>query len=169
MNNLSFSDWVQITTSIAVLIGLGLVIWELQQSREITQAQLISDGYANMTQQSTAFIGEDAALAMAKSCTQPDNLTTEDLVVLHWVYFEILSRTRRSLSIGESTAFYEETWRRWAGVNFRFMFRTEHARWWWRNTNETWEPELVEVGNKVLDELGPANCAEHYSNFRQLK
>jgi hypothetical protein len=27
-------DWVQIATGVAVLIGLGLVVWELRQARE---------------------------------------------------------------------------------------------------------------------------------------
>ena len=40
------TDWLQIITSVVVIAGLGLVFWELQQARELTQAQLTSEGRA---------------------------------------------------------------------------------------------------------------------------
>ena len=43
MNYQSLSNWIQIVTGIAILVGLGLVVLELRQSRDIALAQLSSD------------------------------------------------------------------------------------------------------------------------------
>jgi hypothetical protein len=38
-------DWIQITTGVALVLGLGLVGVELAQSRDVAEAQLNSDGF----------------------------------------------------------------------------------------------------------------------------
>jgi hypothetical protein len=35
MNKLSVSDWIQITTGLTVLAGVALVVWELNQTRNL--------------------------------------------------------------------------------------------------------------------------------------
>ena len=52
--------WVQITTTISILIGLGLVIWELQQVKTLARAQLTSDSIAIYNDIRTAILGEQA-------------------------------------------------------------------------------------------------------------
>lgn len=45
MNHQSFNNLVQLLTSIAVLIGLALVIYELNQTKTLVMTQMISDGF----------------------------------------------------------------------------------------------------------------------------
>ena len=59
--------WIQIATSLAVVIGLALVIWELQQNREATQSQLTTEGLHMMNQFHTSVLGEHPADVLAKS------------------------------------------------------------------------------------------------------
>ena len=45
MNAQAIANWVQIITSVAVLVGLGLVVFELNQTRTLVKTQLTSDGF----------------------------------------------------------------------------------------------------------------------------
>ena len=62
MDSEKLSDWVQIITGFAIVLGLGLVIWELQQSREATMAQLTNEGFAQVGQQNATVMGGDIYL-----------------------------------------------------------------------------------------------------------
>ena len=55
-----FLNWIQIATGIGVLIGLILVIFELQQTQAISLAQLTSDGADQVQKQSLVWISEAA-------------------------------------------------------------------------------------------------------------
>ena len=47
MDTQKVAHWVQIATGAAMLVGIGLVVWELEQSKDVAMAQLTSDGYNN--------------------------------------------------------------------------------------------------------------------------
>ena len=40
-------DWIQITSNIAIMIGLGVVIYELNQNYIHARVQLLNDDYIN--------------------------------------------------------------------------------------------------------------------------
>ena len=53
--------WIQLTTAFAVLVGIGLVVWELQQVRTLTRAQLTNDMFSITAGNHAAMLGENAA------------------------------------------------------------------------------------------------------------
>jgi len=67
MDAQKLNTWVQVVTSLAIVIGLALVILELQQSREIARAQISSDSFALGAVHNTAMFGEQAAAVKAKA------------------------------------------------------------------------------------------------------
>ena len=70
MNNQTASIATQLITTIAVLIGLGFVIWELQQTRTLARAQLSSDGWAETSADKRVMLGENFADTFAKRCRE---------------------------------------------------------------------------------------------------
>ena len=84
----TLTNWIQLATGVAVLIGLGLVIWELQQTREIAVAQQVDDSMSRYSNQLQAMMGEESARSLAKACDEPDSLTTEDMIILGYYYNE---------------------------------------------------------------------------------
>ena len=51
-------DWLQITTNIGVVVGLILLIYELNQSRDLTRAQVIDSVYGAGVTRNLALLGE---------------------------------------------------------------------------------------------------------------
>ena len=78
MNSRSLSDWVQIVTAVAVIAGLGLVLWELRQAENLTRAQLSSEANLNFQQIQAAIIGDDYSETRARIFAD-SKLTDADL------------------------------------------------------------------------------------------
>ena len=68
MDNQIVSTRVQIITGLAVLVGLGLVILELQQTRTLARAQLTSDGWAEVFATQRSMLSENFNQTFAKAC-----------------------------------------------------------------------------------------------------
>jgi len=151
---------------VAVLAGLGLVVWELRQVREIAVAQLASDGFSTYSQRVQAMMGEDSAKAVAKACDEPDSLTTEDMVVLRLYYTEIVNNMRQVRNLQQASddlTFLD--WKQFS-VNFYLIFQTEYGRWWWKNSR--WlEPEILEVGDRFIEEQEVVSCSESFDSYRK--
>ena len=149
---------------VAVLFGLGLVVWELQQAREIAKIQSVSDAMAAYSQRVQAMMGEESAVAVARACDEPDSLTTEDMIVLAHFYTEVLNNMRWHFSLQEvSDDLAVFDWQRWS-ANFANIFATEYGRWWWQMGSR--EPEITEVGNRILADLDAPNCSEYFDTYR---
>ena len=159
------SHWFQIAASFGVVFGLSLVYWEIRQSYDITQAQLIDGVYSMMTEQNTASYGEQLHLIFEKACVSPDQLTTSDLFVLDAYFFDIINRLRRNITINDATGFYEdEPWRLYTG-NISGILRTHAGRYWWQRSRSWLEPDLVEVGDEIYSALGETDCGEREAGY----
>ena len=159
----TITNWTQVITGVAVLIGLGLVIWELQQTREIATAQQITNSFSAYSSQLQAMMGEESVKALAKACDHPDSLTTEDMIVLGYFYTDVINELRSALHQASNTDLAVFEWKQWTG-NFDTIFATEYGRWWWGN--QKWEPEIMEAGNAWLAEKPTRNCADEYASYR---
>jgi len=167
MNSQTITNWIQVSTMIAVLAGLGLVVWELRQVREIAIAQQASDGFAIYSQRIQAMMGERPARAVAKACDEPKSLTTEDMVVLDFYYTEVLNNMRQLRNLQQASddlALLD--WKQFT-ENFYRIFRTDYGRWWWSMSG--WlEPEILDAGDRFIDENEVISCSEHYDQYRRL-
>ena len=81
MNAQTLFNWTQIVTGVAVLLGLSLVVWELQQTRTLMRVQLLSEGVDAQLSNYRARLGENPAPILTKACFSPDELTPEETYV----------------------------------------------------------------------------------------
>jgi hypothetical protein len=82
MNSQAISHWLQIGANVGILIGLVLVALQIQQSTDIARAQIINDYYIADLQLELTMMGEQPQKAWTKAVFNPDDLTTEDAVVV---------------------------------------------------------------------------------------
>ena len=87
-------DWIQLFTLVAVLIGLGLVIYELRQAQMLTRAELAADGYGRLLDKYAFLIGESAAEAFTKNCRGED-LSESEMTQVDAFLRHILTRGQR--------------------------------------------------------------------------
>jgi hypothetical protein len=77
-----FSNWFQIISNVAIIIGLGLVAYELNQGKQIASGEFTRDNMARETSIKLAIMGEDPREALAKAALHPADLNESDVVAL---------------------------------------------------------------------------------------
>lgn len=165
MDSQKVADWVQIATGVALLVGLGLVVWELSQSRDVATAQLSSDGTDQYLQSVVVKMGENPAAAFVKACHDPQSLSDEDLVVLD-AYFTILATVPlRAYNITDISGLYEERWVDLARPVFPLILRSVSGRTWWANERRFYPPEIGSFVDSFAEGL-PSNNECWIANWR---
>ncbi len=143
---------LHIGTFLAVVAGMGLVVWEQQQTKELMRLQLSSDAFSLDIQYDAAFLGEDANSIEAKACTNPDTLNDAEKFLLTRHYGSLLQRIVRNSSIDDLGNLGAD-WERQSLFNFEAMFRTELGREFWKKVSTLCEKEnrVRIVGDNALE------------------
>lgn len=160
MDSQKISLWVQFLTGLAVLVGLALVIWELQQARELARAQLASDGWNEIMATARSSLSETFAVARHKSCVSPNELSDSEIQEM-LSYFHILRseavRMRGYSNIGS----YEVAWRELAKNNVGIILGHTVGRVQYELGKGFWWPWYEEMAEEMIsnDEVRP--CADY--------
>jgi hypothetical protein len=162
----TINNWVQTITGIAIVVGLALVVIELQQNRDAVSSQLSNDGFQIYTDFGTAMLGEDAADVIAKACETPSELTTADLVILDFFYSELERRTLRLKTLEERGGFYGDEWRTNKLGNWTMLFETSVGRAYWKLPIPR-DQEVQRVGDALLENWTLPDCTNLYGSWRK--
>ena len=162
MNSGTLNNWVQTITGLAIVLGLALVIWELQQNREATQSQLTTEGWHLINQTNTALLGESPADVLAKACDTPDALTTADFIILDYYFSEIINhRIFRLRSLARRGSFYADDYWKTAKIDqWYWIFSSPAGRAWWRTGVFSGNTELRAFGDDVLRNWTAKPCVD---------
>ncbi len=165
MKSATISNWIQTITGVGIVLGLGLVIWELQQSHEAASSELSSGYFELQNQGLTAVMGDNAAEAIAKSCENPEALNYAELVVLENYYIDLINSIERTKVLADRGRFYsDEVWRGLVGL-LTPMLRTSPGVGYWNSIARSWvDPEILEVGDEYLKKIS-RTCTEEYGDW----
>lgn len=86
MSAANVSNWLQAATFASVIIGLGLVVFELQQTKDLVRVQVAQETMSSLSQDIAAQYGDHAPQALARACFQPSQMTEEDMLVMHRIW-----------------------------------------------------------------------------------
>ena len=156
LNKTMKRDWLQITTNAAVVLGLILLIYELNQSRDLTRAQVVDSVYDAVVARNLALIGENPHEAIAKSVFRPEELTESDAVVLSQFYTALLVSWMRNKDdrgvgyFGQSREDFENVI-----ASEAYFLNTEPGRRWWAVTRSIVDPEIVAAVDGALSGMSP--------------
>ena len=66
-----FNNWFQIISNIAIIFGLSLVVYELNQSKQLALVQFINDDFDRLTATQLVMMSDDPREALAKAALRP--------------------------------------------------------------------------------------------------
>ena len=147
-------DWAQLITNIAIIAGLVLLIYELNQSRDLARAQVVDSLYGAAVDRNLAVLGESPEQALARSIFAPDEITQSDAVVLSQYYTALLVswlRNKDERGAGYFGRAYEEVIESEA-----YFLNTIPGRKWWDSIREFQDPQLSAAVDRALQNLSPA-------------
>lgn len=162
---------VQIGSTLAILVGLALVVWELKQTRDLATAQLISDTLITREQSNVSLMGENPMAAISKTCFEKASLTEEEFRIASIYLQTKLLESIRRIEIAETSALFDERdWKENAALEFSFIAQSEFGRWWWQMVRESYrpfQPELVAFGDETIEASPAPDCAVFYRAYQE--
>jgi hypothetical protein len=152
-----FSNWFQIISNVAIIFGLGLVVYELNQSKQLGSGQFISDNMVRETSIRLAMMGEDPREALAKASLHPADLNERDVVALD-AYYESIVLGWFNVMDSSQRAGIDSNLKEIVAFAVQNEFSTEPARRWLRawvagmDDNITFGTEIYEIVEKAVQD-----------------
>lgn len=152
MNSTNIDRLIQIATTAALLIGLGLVIWELQQAKSLAFVDVVHRNVDYITQGQMSVLGEDLSEVLAVACFEPDELDHAGAFVLDAYFMFNLNYVNRLL-VQVDVADYDTDWRLVSQQRVQTILSFPQGRRWLKHSN-AWilqKPELEEFVASMLE------------------
>ena len=166
MDKSRFMDWIQILTAGAVFIGILMVIFELQQTKELAKLQIVSDGWASQMEFHRAQLSENFSQVRAKACWEPETLTNAEVMEMSQYNNLLLAginRKREFESLGQTEV---NTWEDIALINLSTWLSTKVGRadYLTMDVNEDMQSEI----EKLISNNTIRDCREIYAGYLEL-
>jgi hypothetical protein len=151
-----FQHWFQLITNVAILFGLGLVVYELNQSKQLATGQFVIDNVARQASVQLAMMGEDPREALAKAALRPADLNERDVVALD-AYYDSIVLGWFSYRVYSQRAGIDAPWQETVAESAGRVFSSEPARRWLRawaaDQDDTFGTmEIVEIAEKAVQD-----------------
>jgi hypothetical protein len=124
-----FQNWFQIVSNVAIVIGLGLVVYELNQSKLVANGQMIDEHASRMSNRWHVMMGEDPRKALAKAALDPAELNEMDAVTLDAYYSDVVSGWA-NLYFTSGLLGVDRRWRQTVPLEARMVFSSTPGRRW---------------------------------------
>lgn len=164
LNDTQVNTLMHLLTTVAVVAGVGFVLWELQQNRELVMLEMFSEGTIANRATTVSFAGENPSVILAKACEGTEELSTEDHIVLNFIFNETMESISR-MRLLENGLYPVDAWQpNLLESRFSFIFSMPAGRAWWEARDTT--PAVKGPIDAYLASLGPPDCASQYANIK---
>lgn len=158
-----FAHWIQIVSGVVLIIGVVLVLVQLEQAERLTRAELATSFFSDQASQAAAVAGEEPMRTLALLCDPGAELTLADAHVIHALFLHRLQMGMNSgitsyvggFEDAESLEFTEDALR----DSLALVIATEQGRRWLEAVNP--DPRVLETArqspywNSDCGDLGP--------------
>lgn len=159
MKKLGIEIWVQMATGVAVIVGIALVIYELQQTRQIAFTEMAQEAMTEISLRETTIFGENSAETLAKACLSPADLTNADKMVLDSVFSVQLHFAIR-VKLLEDTGGNGTGWRRYTQLAVDYITAYPQGETWMEFGKDFWDQEFNETVTNAMASRGDMTCQD---------
>ena len=131
MDTKRLGAWGQFLGNLAIVAGIAIVIFELNQNKNLAYAELVTAQLSNIDDRFLTMQGEDPRGAFFKAEFCPDELTGDDVVTLSAYYESWVGEWLKMYRITQIAAF-DTPWREVVGFHVKTVFSNPLARRWLR-------------------------------------
>ena len=165
MKNNNWDGWLQISSTLTVLFGIALVVFELQQNSDLIELQIVKDDADKIDERILAILPQNMYEIRQKSIDDPSNLTHLEFRAVDAMLWSLFVNRWRSLyELAERGLLEEEVWQRTVREDAPLL-AYPFGRAWWANVNDgdvvVLPPALVDAVDAVLADA-PDNASLEY-------
>ena len=172
--NHNIFNFVQVTASVGILLGLILVGVQIKEATRIAEAQFSYDAFTGAIDSQALVIGEHLGAAWARAKVNSPDLTDHDLVVIEAFLIREWLHNVRSLQLANagfgSTSDLDISANKWV---YTYLGNKTALRWWQRmKENGSFFQMHPELSNKIetmVDEFNGDLSSFHAEGLRSLR
>ena len=144
-----------IGTNVAVIVGLFLVVMELNQNTELARIEMINDGSLTENQVFMALLEQEPKDAIAKSFECPEKLVFADYVVLDSYLYSGMNLVYRNFELAKEGFYTEEDWKSEVDNYAHWYFSGEFGKVYWNEVGRHYfDAEFSQYVDSVLTRPG---------------
>jgi len=132
MNNNRWENWLQISSTLAVLVGVVLVVIQLRQNAELLELQILKQDAESYVETDLGLLPEDVYQIRQKSLDEPENLTLYEYQVLDVFYWSTgVVRWRSLYELSERGLLDDAAWQRMVWEDASWLLANPFGRAYW--------------------------------------
>jgi len=163
----SIASWVQGITGFSILLGIGLVVWELRQTKDLAEAQMYHEAIAQSLSVRAVTISERFGEVRAKACFRPDELTDGELYEMY-EFHSMLMHTVNRLRLVKDVGNFEYSWEDLAKPNMKTYLSTSVGLADFEATKTHFAPETRKLAVSMLSNNEIESCENMMGQFFEL-
>lgn len=134
MDATKLGDYLTVVGNLGLILGLILVGYQIKQTNDLAQLQLMSDGFALGAAVDFSYIGENAPEVLAKVDDKPSDLSDQDILLLERIFRVKLGEAWRNTQLrkagmSNSTEIH-------AAQDLAFEFNSAFGRMYWDTSKD---------------------------------
>ncbi len=151
MNLDQLNRWLTPLANVALLAGLVLVAYELNQNRSLARMELVNEGNAVQNQIWANLMGELPGEVIARAHECPEEMTYADFMAMDAFLFTSLNSLYRNYELAEEGIFTAGEWRQSVETYASWFLGSPFGRAWWTEEARSFFPS--EFANHVDEQL----------------
>ena len=123
--------WVSLITNIALLAGIALVAYEINQNSELVRVQLVNEGNILANEIYANSMGENPEEVIARAGECPEQMSYADFIVMDAFLYTSINILYRDYQLAQEGIFTEARWKGGVDALAHWFLGNEFGRAWW--------------------------------------
>ena len=162
----NIKSWISLLTNIGVLVGLFLLVIELNQNSQQLELQLQFQANQKIFENNRDLVGENVAAIFAKAITTPEELTFEEGLAASSHILNWLAVWEDKFFIYQNGLISEQEWKRDFEVSLGWILGSNFAKKVWLSMRSEFEPEFSEFVDSKLANISDNETYQWWLNVR---
>jgi len=161
--------WLSLAANLGLLAGLILVAVQIDQNSQLTRMQLINEGNVALNEIWANALGENPAMAVAKSIENPAGMNFVDYIVVDTYLFTTMNLFYRNYELANEGIFDESDWQQMIESYASWFLGSAFGRAWWHGSGRHFfAPEFAVYVDKVIEGAPEEDSLAHWNRIRAL-
>ena len=169
MDSSKVGTWLQVGANIGILVGLVLVILQMQQNESLLEAQLRFSYHDRNMVFETAMLGEEPAAVWAKMHSQPADLSLYEQRVAEAILYSAVDSWRSLYNLHEEGLMTDQEWKEAVRRDSSYVFNHPYGLAALEHMKDDLPSELVEVIEQDIARDGLTATGYHESIMRDAQ
>jgi hypothetical protein len=159
--------WLTLAANVGVLLGLILVMVQINQNTQLARSAYRSEGNVVANQIWANLMGDRVGDAIEKSVECPSEMTHADFMALDAFLFTSINMIYRDYQLAQEGLYSRADWQGTVDLYVDWYLANPFATAWWHEEARTFFPE--EFAGYVDEKLNEGSQVDHHAHWLAIR